>query len=59
VGVNSQKEFIYTSNCNLDLRGSRKKQSQRLRFYVKTQFGKNQGEEGENSVFSDDYNVFY
>jgi len=41
------------------MRGSGKKQLQRLGFYVETQFGENYGEEGKNSLFSEDYNVLY
>ena len=42
VRVNSQKKFIYTSICNLDLR-EQKKQRKDICFYVETQFGKTTG----------------
>ena len=46
VRVNSQKEFVYTSNCNMDLKVCKKKIAKTL-FYMETQFGKNHRKKGE------------
>ena len=56
VGVNSKKEFIYTSNCNMDLRESRNNHTN-SGFTWKPNLRKFTGR--GNSLFSEDYNGFY
>ena len=59
LGVNSQQDFVYTSNLNLDLRERITKSMQKHRYYVETQFGENRGKKRETSLFSNDYNGFH
>ena len=58
VGVNFYKEFIYTSNCNLDLRESKRNNRQDLDFTWKLSLRKTTEEE-KNSLFSEDYNELF
>ena len=53
-GINSQRKFIYTLICNLDLRES-KKTTQRHMFLRGNPIWKKNGEERENSLFVKDY----
>ena len=51
VGVNSEKEFIYTSNCNLDLRKSKKIITKTQVLHVNPIWEKPQGGVGEFTIF--------
>jgi len=50
VGVNSQKEFIYTSSCNLDLRESRRNNHKDSDF-TKPNLGKTTGRRKKFNIF--------
>jgi len=55
-----EKEFIYTSNLNLDLRERITKAiAKTTGFTWKTQSEKNHRKERENSLFSYDYSKFH
>ena len=51
VGINSQKEFIYTSNCNLDLRENKKNNHKNSGFTCKHNSGKITGRSGRIHYF--------